>query len=97
MHSIDGVGNVNHAALAAPSPVPAERLPEHRELIQAVKAVNAAEYFDQNSELTIMLDRETKRPIVRLVDRKTNEVIRQIPPEYVLRLSEDLRSADSGR
>lgn len=26
-------------------------------------------------------------PPVRLIDRKTNEVIRQIPPEYVLRMA----------
>jgi len=28
--------------------------------------------------------------VVRIVDRKTNEVIRQIPPELVLRLAQDL-------
>jgi uncharacterized FlaG/YvyC family protein len=28
---------------------------------------------------------------VRIVDRTTNEVIRQIPPEYVLRLAEDFK------
>lgn len=75
------------AALAAP----VEKLPQHRELIQAVKAVNVAELFGQNSELTFVLDRETHRPLVRLVDRDTNEIIRQIPPEYVLRIAAELR------
>jgi len=75
------------AALAAP----VEKFPQHRELIQAVKAVNVADLFGQDSELTFVLDRETHRPLVRLVDRNTNEVIRQIPPEYVLRIAAELR------
>jgi flagellar protein FlaG len=75
------------AVLAAP----VEKFPQHRELIQAVKAVNVADLFGQDSELTFVLDRETHRPLVRLVDRNTNEVIRQIPPEYVLRIAAELR------
>jgi flagellar protein FlaG len=91
MNSVDGVRSAGHTAAAAPSPVPVERLPEHRELIRAVKALNAAEYFDHNSELTFILDRESRQPVVRIVDRNTREVIRQIPPEYVLRLAQDLK------
>jgi len=64
---------------------------EDRELIQAVKALNATEMFGQDSELTFVLDRETRRPLVRIVDRETKEVIRQIPPEYALRMADDLR------
>jgi uncharacterized FlaG/YvyC family protein len=29
--------------------------------------------------------------VVRIVDRITNEVIRQIPPEYILRMAQDLK------
>ena len=72
-------------------------MPEQHDLIKAVKAVNAAEYFDQNSELTFIVDRQTRRPVVRLVDKKTNEVMRQIPPEYVLRLAEDLKQAGKAK
>jgi flagellar protein FlaG len=79
---------------AAPLVVPAEKLTEQRELIQAVKAVNAAELFGQNSELTFVLDRETNRPTMRLIDRKTNEIIRQIPPEYLLRMAAELRELE---
>jgi flagellar protein FlaG len=74
----------------APAPVPAEKLAENREIIQAVKALNGAELFGQNSELTFLLDRETQRPVIRLVDRKTKDVIRQIPPEYMLRMAKDI-------
>lgn len=88
------IGSVD---LGHPAPAPAdmpmtELQAEDRELIQAVKALNATEMFGQNSELTFVLDRETRRPLVRIVDRETREVIRQIPPEYALRIAEDLRT-----
>ncbi len=95
MNSVDGIRSMGQMAPVAASPVPVERPPEQRELIRAVKALNAAEYFDHNSELTFVLDRQTRRPVVRIVDKNTNEVIRQIPPEYVLRLAEDLKSGSS--
>jgi len=88
--NVDALHSVAQALTAAAAPLPGEKLAEHRELIQAVKALNAAELFGQNQELTFAVDRETRRTVVRIVDRKTNEVIRQIPPELVLRLAEDL-------
>jgi flagellar protein FlaG len=90
--NIDAMQPISGLLLTAAAPVAsAEKLPQQRELIQAVKAVNVAELFGQNSELTFVLDHETHRPLVRLVDRNTNEVIRQIPPEYVLRIAAELR------
>ena len=77
--------------LAAPTaPVDAQRAAEHRAIIQAVKAVNAAELYGSNSELTFLVDRLTQRPVIRLVDKETRDIIRQIPPEYVLRMAEQL-------
>ncbi len=76
----------------ATAPEPGVRVrPEDRRLIQAVKALNASELFGENAELTFVVDRETGRPLVRIIDRETKEVIRQIPPEYALRLAEDLK------
>jgi flagellar protein FlaG len=90
--NIDAIQQAASQPLAAANlAAPFEKLPQHRELIQAVKAVNVADLFGQDSELTFVLDRETHRPLVRLVDRNTNEVIRQIPPEYVLRIAAELR------
>ena len=78
------------APVAVQQPVP-ETKAEDRELIQAVKALNATELFGQNNELTFVLDRQTHRPLVRIIDRETKEVIRQIPPEYAVRMAEDFR------
>jgi flagellar protein FlaG len=67
-----------------------ERLAENRELIQAVRALNGAEVFGQSQELQFSLDRETRRPILKIVDRKTGEVVSQIPAENALRLARKL-------
>ena len=58
------------------------------QLIKAVKAVNSAELFGQNTELTFVMDRQSKRPLLRLVDVRTKEIIRQVPMEYALRLAQ---------
>lgn len=62
---------------------------ENREMIEAVKALNPAELFGENSELTFIIDRETRRPLVRIIDRETKEVLQQIPAEYALRMAEE--------
>ncbi len=88
------IGSVQRMAqnLAASSPVlPPEKLAEHRELIQAVRALNGAELFGQDSELMFQMDRQTQRLVLRVVNRKTKEVIMQVPPEYVLRAAQDLK------
>ena len=66
-------------------------LAENRELIQAVRSVNQAEMLGENNELSYKLDREAHRVVMRIVNRKTNEVVRQVPPEYVLQLARELR------
>ena len=86
------ISSVNSIMTAAITPYqrPAEMQAEDRELIRAVKKVNESGFLGNNSELTFVLDRQTKRPLVRIVDRETKEVLQQIPPEYVLRLADDL-------
>jgi flagellar protein FlaG len=74
---------------AAPTVSPEQRAEQQR-MIQAVKAINTAELFGDASELTFTFDRHSRKMILKLVDRETKEVIRQIPPEYLLRLAEDL-------
>ena len=70
---------------------------ENREVIQAVRAVNASVQLGDNNELTFSLDRHTRRPVIRIVNRKTNEVVQQIPNEQILRLAEDLKLSGAGR
>ena len=71
---------------------PRERAEQAR-LIQAVKSVNQSGIFGSSNDLTFSSDPETGRPVIRLVNKDTKEVVRQIPAEYLLRLSEDPRQA----
>jgi len=42
------------------------------------------------------VDSQTHRPVIRIEDPDTHEVVLQIPPEYLLRLAQDLgRSSDT--
>ena len=80
------------AALPTAAPVvPVEQSVENREIVQAVKALNATEMFGQDNELTFQRDLRTQRMVVRLVNRKTQEVVLQVPAEYVLRLADGVR------
>ncbi|MBM3756412.1 MAG: flagellar protein FlaG [Acidobacteria bacterium] len=70
---------------AADASTEQKQVEERREIVKAVKAINETELFGENYELTFVLDRETHRPLLRIIDRQTREVIRQLPPEYTLR------------
>ena len=75
----------------ATEPAQMSRLAENRDIIQAVRTVNSSGSLGNERELAFLLDRDTQRPIVRIMDRNTHEVIQQIPAEYVLRMAEELR------
>ena len=78
--------------IAAPSSVSIspEQQTENWQLIQAVHAVNAAELFGKDTELTFSLDRTSRRALIRLVNRRTGKEIRRIPAEELLRLAVSL-------
>jgi flagellar protein FlaG len=45
----------------------------------------------QNSELSISMDAGSKKIIVKIINSETKKVIRQIPPDELVRLAESLR------
>lgn len=69
-----------------------EQAAASRQLISAAKSVNESGVLGQN-QLVFIVDRQTHRPVFRVVDRNTHQVVSQIPPEYVLRLAQDLGSS----
>lgn len=88
------IGALQSSVAALPATaaaVPADQAAENRELVQAVEALNGAGMLGQENELLFQRDPETHHVVIRLVDRKTKEAISQAPPEYVLRLAEDLK------
>jgi uncharacterized FlaG/YvyC family protein len=60
-------------------------------VVQAVKALNNTEMFGQENDLVFQKDLQTQRMVIKVINRKTKDVVSQIPPDYVLRLAEDLK------
>ena len=83
------------AAAASTPPsrqVSAQEAAGRRQLLQAAKSVNESGILGQN-QLQFIMDRLTHRAVIRVVDPATHQVVSQIPPEYVLRLAQDLGSS----
>ena len=70
------------------SPVTAAEAAQRLDVLHAAKSVNDSGLLGQN-QLVFLIDRTTHLPIVRVVDRETQEVVLQLPAEYVLRLARD--------
>jgi flagellar protein FlaG len=81
---------LHQAATQNPGPTyTADERAEQSRLVQAVRAVNESGIFGSSDELQFSIDQSTKRPVIKLIDKDTRQVVRQIPPEYILRLAED--------
>ena len=78
------------AGLTGP-PVRDGEMAQTRQAVRAAKAVNDSSILG-NNQLVFVVDRQTHQAIFRVVDRSTQQVVSQVPPEYVLRLAEDLGS-----
>ena len=83
------------AAQQSSEPSKAERLKDRNEdqREQLDSAVTRLNDFVQNvqRDLQFEVDREAGQTIVKVVDRETDEVIRQIPDEVAMRLAENLQ------
>jgi len=87
------VTSVQRIAQALPAATPGAPIDQAqaRDVVQAVKALNQTEMFGQDNELEFQRDQASRRMVIRVVNRKTQEVVSQVPAEYVLRLAEDLK------
>lgn len=90
---ISAVNRTDAAMPVTAVSVPSEIASQNREVVQAVKAVNKSEMFGQDEELNYQMDSSTKHLVVQIINRSTKEVISQVPPEYVLRMAQDLKSS----
>jgi flagellar protein FlaG len=88
---ISSVEQQKPVAASAPPPISQEQVAERKQLIQAVREVNKSEMLGENNELTFVLDRNTRKAVVRVVNRQTGDLVFQIPPEYVLRMAQELK------
>ena len=70
----------------------------NRAVSAAVGQLNEAGFAGAGREVTFSVDPATKQPVVKVIDTATKEVIRQLPPEYLLQVAADSAndSRDSG-
>ncbi len=61
----------------------------NRSIAVAVQTLNGSGHVGPGREVTFSLDQTTKRPVVKVVDTATNEVVEQWPSEYLLQLAAD--------
>jgi uncharacterized FlaG/YvyC family protein len=84
--------SVNNLVSAATAPTGSTQPPpataDQRALIQAVKAVNSADLFGSENELTFVRDRATNLAAVRIINKNTGDLVAQIPPEVVLQIAQ---------
>lgn len=64
--------------------------PSDLEVEQALSIVNKAAVFEQRS-LTFTMDEDSGRTVVKVIDKNTEQMIRQIPSEELLRVSQDIK------
>lgn len=65
---------------------------KNREIARAVRAVNDGGGVGAGSEVRFAIDKTSGEALIRIVDRVTDEVIRQIPSESIIRMAEVLKS-----
>jgi flagellar protein FlaG len=92
---VNALSRITQALPASATPIPADAASQNRQVVQAVKALNKSEMFGEDNNLEFERDPDTKRMVVKVVNRNTGELVSQIPPEYILRLSEDLKQKNS--
>jgi FlaG protein len=88
--NISSIGSLASALSAAQHPAaPKPPAPDQKALIQAVRTVNTAGLFGEENEVTFIIDRAANLAVVRIVNKKTGEVVQAIPNEQVLKLAEE--------
>lgn len=71
-----------------------QQLREHRELIQAVQYLNRSadvQFMGENSRFRYEIDSATRIPVVKVVRKDSEDVIYQLPPDYVVELAREAR------
>jgi uncharacterized FlaG/YvyC family protein len=87
--NISSISSLSSHLSTAAQPAPAKPSEDQKALLQAVKVVNAAEMFGQENQLTFRVDRAAGIAVVRIVNRKTGELVQEIPNEQVLKMAEE--------
>ena len=71
------------------APKPAGAAPDKEELKQALESINTA-LQDRSPGLEFSIDRDSDRSVVKVVDKDTQEVIRQMPSREAIEIAKAL-------
>ena len=92
------VGSIRQPQAPIPVPANVEGSPiraDRRDVIQAVKALEKAGapgFNSSRNEMTYAFDSQSRKAVLKIVNRETREVILQLPSEEVIRLAESVKS-----
>jgi flagellar protein FlaG len=81
-------------AVQQPASLNPDQTAQRWQLMQAAKSVNNSGLLGKN-ELVFSVDRQTHRPIIRVEDKETHEIVFQVPPEYVLNLARNFSTGST--
>jgi uncharacterized FlaG/YvyC family protein len=82
---------------AAVHPVQTDERAFRHAVLAAVRDLNQAGYAGEGREVTYSIDPGSRKPVVRVVESETKEVITQWPAEYALAIAaESSQTRDSG-
>lgn len=83
--------------LVANTPKSEIKQPSADQLKQAANDINhAMRQSNQSLEFAFSVDTETKKPIIKVMDTKTGEVIRQMPSEEMMAISRSIDEFQRG-
>ena len=93
----DNAAPERHVAAASGQELPLDQAEERASVQQVESAVSKISDFVQNfqRDLQFSVDKDSDRLVVKVVDCETQEVIRQIPSEEMLRIARSLDSSES--
>lgn len=74
----------------AKSGINQETATARRALATAARVVNTSQVLGQQNELVFSLDPTSHRVVAQIVDRATQKLVEQVPPEYILKLAAEL-------
>jgi len=84
--------NLNISAATPVSPVhaPVTLTATNRQVAAAVQTLNDNGAAGPGRAFSIAIDSKTRVPVVRIVDSATNQLIEQIPSQYILDLAQQI-------
>jgi uncharacterized FlaG/YvyC family protein len=85
--AMSSVSAVSSLQQDRPRPSPEADPQVRREVARAVRELSVAQAFGPETEMTIAIDRDTGKAIVKIMSLDTKELLMQIPGDEALRLA----------